>query len=76
MSEVISDFRARSPAQQGLIAGVLAVALILVGIAERDLAHRPAQQLRGPKLVWRILATNALGALAYLRWGRRAGAAR
>ena len=71
MGEVISDFRNRSAAEQGLIAAALGVALILVGVAERDLAHRPAAQLRGPKFAWRVVCTNALGAVVYLVWGRR-----
>jgi hypothetical protein len=42
-----------------------------VFVAERDLRNRSADQVRGPKLVWRIGSTNAVVALAYLRWGRR-----
>ena len=50
----------------------LAVALTLVAAAERDIQHRPSDQLRGGKWLWRLLCTNALGALGYFRWARRA----
>ncbi len=42
-----------------------------VAVAQRDLAGRPADQVRGSKLAWRIGSANAVVALAYLRWGRR-----
>jgi hypothetical protein len=40
-------------------------------LAQRDLRSRPAAEVRGPKLLWRLGASNAVVALAYLRWGRR-----
>jgi hypothetical protein len=50
----------------------LTVSLVIVGVAQRDLQRRSDEELRGPKLLWRVLCLNALGALAYFRWGRRA----
>ena len=54
---------------------IVAVALVMSGavvfLAERDLRSRSASEIRGSKLVWRIGSSNALVALAYLRWGRR-----
>jgi hypothetical protein len=55
-----------------LLAGVsLAVSLVVVAAAERDLHRRPDAQIRGDKRLWRLASLNALGALAYFRWGRR-----
>ena len=48
-----------------------AASLAVIAFAERDLQGRPDEQIRGPKLVWRLVSLNALGALSYLRWGRR-----
>ncbi|MGD9959460.1 PLDc N-terminal domain-containing protein [Nocardioides sp.] len=54
--------------------------IILAGIAElamtsaaiRDLMHRPAAQVRGPKLVWAAaFVVQPFGPLAYLLAGRR-----
>jgi hypothetical protein len=61
-----------SPAQQRLIWLLIVVSLFVVGTAERDLQHRPADQVRGSKSVWRVFCLNSLGAAIYLRWGRRA----
>jgi photosystem II stability/assembly factor-like uncharacterized protein len=53
--------------------GVAAVAeLCLKAFAAHDLAHRPAAEVRGPKIAWALaLAVNLLGPLAYLGLGRR-----
>lgn len=43
----------------------------LVGVAHADLSRRPASQIRGPKLLWRVLtASNTSFTVAYLVWGR------
>jgi hypothetical protein len=64
----------QSPAQR-LVAGVLiAVSLVLVAVAQRDLHRRPAAQVRGDKRLWRLACLNAVGAVAYLLWGRQEGA--
>ena len=52
-------------------AGLLALSLAIVITAERDLYYRPDDEIRGEKRLWRLASLNALGALAYLRWGRR-----
>jgi hypothetical protein len=52
-------------------ATLILLSLGIVVVAERDLAGRPSAQIRGPKPLWRIACANALGAIAYLRWGRR-----
>ena len=50
----------------------IAVSLILVVAAERDIQHRPSSELKGSKAIWRLICLNAIGALSYFRWGRRA----
>lgn len=48
-----------------------AVSLLLVGTAERDIAQRDGDEVRGSRAIWRLVSLNALGALAYLGFGRR-----
>lgn len=48
--------------------------LSLAATAWRDLARRPAAQVRGRKGVWAVvIGLNFLGPLAYFRWGRQRG---
>jgi len=60
-----------SPAQQRLTVITIAVALVVIVAAERDIQRRPEAEVRGSKLLWRLVSLNALGALSYFRWGRR-----
>jgi len=69
-------FSEYSPAQRLTITGAGVVSVALVVAAERDLQHRPPEAVRGPKLLWRLVCLNALGAVGYLRWGRLPAAAR
>jgi hypothetical protein len=64
-------FAQRSPVERAIVGVLLLASLALVGFAERDLQQRPEQRVRGSKMVWRLAALNALGALAYLGLGRR-----
>jgi hypothetical protein len=50
--------------------GVIALSLAIAAIAERDIQHRTPTEIRGSKLLWRLVSLNALGAIAYLKWGR------
>jgi hypothetical protein len=59
------------PAKRLWIAVVFVVSLGLVAAGERDIQRRPAEQVRGSKLFWRLACLNALGAASYFRWGRR-----
>jgi hypothetical protein len=52
-------------------AALISMSLGLVAAAERDIQLRPADQVRGSKLLWRLICLNALGAVGYFRWGRR-----
>jgi hypothetical protein len=51
---------------------ILVISLAVVGAAQRDIHKRPSGEIRGSKLLWRLVSFNALGAAAYLKWGRRA----
>jgi hypothetical protein len=64
-------FSERSPAGRAAIAAIFVISLGIVLSAERDIQRRSAGSIRGSKLLWRGISTNALGALAYFRWGRR-----
>jgi len=50
---------------------LIAVSLLIVGRAEKDISARDEDEIRGSRGVWRLASLNALGALAYLRFGRR-----
>ena len=56
----------RSPKATSLIV----VGLAIVAVAERDIQRCAPEEIRGSKLLWRLVSLNALGALAYLKWGR------
>jgi hypothetical protein len=71
MSQTIEQFKQRPPAQRFGTFALFAVSLGLVAAAERDIQRRPADQVHGSKLFWRLICLNALGAAGYLRWGRR-----
>ncbi|WP_193611816.1 PLD nuclease N-terminal domain-containing protein [Nocardioides lijunqiniae] len=46
--------------------------VVLTTVASRDLARRPASEVRGPKTAWALaLAVQPVGPLAYLVVGRR-----
>jgi hypothetical protein len=62
------------PAKRLWIAAVFVASLGLVAAGERDIQRRPAEQVRGSKLFWRLACLNALGAASYFRWGRRLAA--
>jgi hypothetical protein len=64
-------FGDRPPLQKGFLGLVLVISLVIVGFAERDLQGRPEEQIRGSSLAWRVASLNAVGALAYLGFGRR-----
>jgi hypothetical protein len=67
------SFKEMSPVQQRAVVGVVAVALPLIVAAQRDIGRRADEDVRGPKLLWRLLCLNAAGAIAYFAFGRRSG---
>jgi hypothetical protein len=73
MPGAIEGFKRRlSPRQR---AGVIALALAELSLklaAARDIKRRPADQIRGSKLLWRLaLLVNTIGPLGYFCLGRR-----
>lgn len=53
-----------------LIAGILEI--LLLGAALLDLRRRPAEQIRGSKRIWTLVAfINYVGPVAYFIFGRK-----
>jgi hypothetical protein len=65
------SFKELSPAGRIWASLAIAVSVLLVISAQRDIGRRAPAELRGSKWLWRLLCLNALGALSYFRWGRR-----
>ena len=72
MSKAKKPFRERSRTQRLWLLMLTAGSVLLVIAAERDIQRRPADRVRGNRLLWRLVSLNALGSLSYFRWGRRA----
>jgi len=66
-------FRDLTPRGRIWASVLIVISLGLVVAAERDIQRRPAAELRGSKVLWRLVCLNALGAVNYFCWGRRAG---
>lgn len=65
-----------SPGRRGGLWSLLGAELILNALAQRDLSRRSADEVRGPKLMWRVIAMqNFIGPGAYFLFGRRRSAA-
>ena len=60
----------QTPGQRVFTLFLAGLALAIITAAERDLLHRPPDEIRGNKRLWQVVSLNALGALAYFRWGR------
>jgi hypothetical protein len=71
MSKAVKALAQLSFARRIWACAAIAVALVLVGAAERDIQRRPATEVRGDKWLWRLACLNALGAVNYFWWGRR-----
>jgi hypothetical protein len=55
-----------------VLAAVAVVHLTVTTLTWRDLRSRPAGQVRGPKMLWRVAsALNTTGSAAYWLFGRR-----
>ncbi len=60
-----------TPTQRAFIVVGAVVQLTLLAMAQRDIANRPAEQIRGPKWLWRIVTlVNFVGPIAYFCCGR------
>jgi hypothetical protein len=72
IAELTAVYRSLGPAARCGIWALLAFELVLIVAVERDIQRRPAERVRGPKLLWRAAATqNVIGSAAYLALGRR-----
>ncbi|HWH11454.1 MAG TPA: hypothetical protein VG165_10025 [Solirubrobacteraceae bacterium] len=72
MSDAIGAFKRLPPAGQAAVVAVTAWNVTLSIAAERDIQRRRSDEIRGNKLVWRLLClTNTVGPAIYFRWGRR-----
>jgi Phospholipase_D-nuclease N-terminal len=61
-----------SERQRALLVGAAAAELSLKVAALVDIARRPADRIRGPKVLWRAaMAVNLIGPLSYFLFGRR-----
>lgn len=70
--ELVKRYNRLSPAARGAVWVLLAFEVVLIGITQRDIQRRPADRIRGPKLLWRAVATqNVIGPAAYYGFGRR-----
>jgi Phospholipase_D-nuclease N-terminal len=58
--------------RQAAVAGAI-IEAVVTAVALRDLAGRQPDEVRGPKLLWRLsFVVQPVGPLAYLLAGRRA----
>ena len=72
IEKLTAVYRGLGPAARRAVWALLAVEVVLIAAVERDIQRRPADRIRGPKLLWRIVATqNVVGPAAYLSLGRR-----
>jgi Phospholipase_D-nuclease N-terminal len=72
MSNAVDRYRRLSPRARRALWAALAAEAVLVAVAQRDIHRRPAARIRGPKLLWRLVATlNFVGPAAYYALGRR-----
>jgi hypothetical protein len=71
---LVKQYHRLSPTARRVVWALLALEAVLITAAERDIQHRPAEGIRGPKLLWRAVATqNVVGPAAYFGFGRRRG---
>jgi hypothetical protein len=73
-SDVVKFYRGLPPAGRAGLWCLLAFEVVLIAATQRDIQRRPADAIRGPKLLWRVIATqNVIGPAAYFGLGRRRG---
>jgi hypothetical protein len=72
IEQLVKLYNGLSPAARGAVWALLALESVLICLAERDIQRRPPDRIRGPKLLWRALATqNVIGPAAWYGVGRR-----
>jgi hypothetical protein len=66
------QWRDLSAGQRAGIVAAGAAELVLTAVSVRDLARRPAKQVRGPKWLWMLMMpVQPMGPISYLLLGRR-----
>ncbi len=71
-ASLVSFYRGLSPLVQRVLWVLLAIEAVLIAGTERDIHRQPAQNIRGPKVLWRVIATqNVIGPAAYFGLGRK-----
>jgi hypothetical protein len=70
--ELVKRYNRLSPTARRIVWALLAFEVVLIGFTQRDIQRRPAERIRGPKLLWRAVATqNVIGPAVYYGFGRR-----
>ena len=73
-AKVVEFYQGLSPRARLGFWVLVAAEVVLVVIAQRDIQRRPAAEIRGPKILWRLIATqNVVGPALYFAVGRRSG---
>lgn len=68
----MAQWKDLDPAQRRLVIAGAAIEVVLTTVALVDLARRPRDQVRGPKLAWvAACVVQPVGPIAYLVAGRR-----
>lgn len=61
-----------SPKARALIIAAATLQIALISVAHADISRRPAEEIRGPKRMWRLISLiNFVGPLTYFAAGRR-----
>ena len=63
--------RTRSRTRTVAVVVALATWAVVTPFVWHDLRRRPADQVRGPKWLWRLASLNLTGSIAYVLVGRR-----
>lgn len=72
LSDLATLYRGLSPTARRTVWALLALEAVVITAAERDIQRQPPDRIRGPKLLWRVLATqNVIGPAAYYWLARR-----
>jgi hypothetical protein len=72
ISELAELYDRLSPTARRALWALVALEVVLIAAAERDIQRRPADEIRGPKLLWRVVVTqNVIGPVAYFSLGKR-----
>ncbi len=71
-AEVVALYAGLSPRARRAVWLLLALEVVLIIAVQRDIGRQPPDAIRGPKGLWRAIATqNVVGPAAYYLFGRR-----